>query len=132
MTATDLVMPALGGRKVLVVEGGEDEAAALTAVLRLKGFDARTARTGAAALSHVSANRPDAVVLDPDLPDADGCDVIRRVRACPDPPPVVVLTGHTAPAIRRATSAAGAAAFVLKPADPDELVHLLGRLIDRA
>jgi DNA-binding response OmpR family regulator len=131
MTATDLAMPVLGGAKVLVVERAEDDAVALTALLRLKGFDARTARTGAAALSCVSTDRPHAVILDPDLPDADGCDVIRRVCACPDPPPVVVLTGHTAPAIKRATSAAGASAFVLKPADPDELVRLLGRLINR-
>jgi DNA-binding response OmpR family regulator len=130
MTATDLAMPVLGGVKVLVVEGGEDDAAALTAVLRLKGFDARTARTGADALSCVSADRPHAVVLDPDLPDVDGCDVIRLVRACPNPPPIVVLTGHTAPAVRRAASAAGASAVVFKPAHPDELVRLLSRLID--
>lgn len=131
MTATDLAMPTLGGAKVLVVEGGEDDAVALTAVLRLKGFDARTARTGADALSCVTADRPQAVVLDPDLPDADGCEVIRRVRACPDPPPVVVVSGHTAPSVKRAASAAGAAAFVLKPAHPDVLVRILGRLIDR-
>jgi DNA-binding response OmpR family regulator len=131
MTATDLAMPVLGGVRVLVVEGGEDGAVSLTALLRLKGFDARTARTAADALRHVSKDRPDAVVLDPDLPDADGCEVIRRVRACPDPPPIVVLTGHTAPAVRRAVAAAGAAAIVLKPADPDALVRLLGRLTDR-
>jgi DNA-binding response OmpR family regulator len=131
MTATDLAMPALGGAKVLVVEGREDDAVSLTAVLRLKGFNARTARTGADALSRVSADRPHAVVLDPDLPDADGCEVIRRVRSAPDPPPVVVLSGHTAPSVRRAASAAGAAAFVLKPADPDKLVRLLDLLIAR-
>jgi DNA-binding response OmpR family regulator len=131
MTATDLAMPALGGAKVLVVEGGEDDAVSLTAVLRLRGFNARTARTGADALSRVSADRPHAVVLDPDLPDADGCEVIRRVRSGPNPPPVVVLSGHTAPSVRRAASAAGAAAFVLKPADPDTLVRLLDRLIAR-
>lgn len=129
MTATDFALPALGGAKVLVVEGGEDDAAALTAMLRLKGFDARTARTAADAIRSVTADRPHAVVLDPDLPDGDGCDLIRRVRACPDPPPVVVLTGQTAPAVRRAVKSAGAVAFVLKPADPDELARLLGRLI---
>ena len=132
MTATDLVMPALGGAKVLVVEGGEDEAVSLTAVLRLKGFNARAVRTGAAALDCVSTDRPHAVVLDPDLPDADGCDLIRKVRSGANPPPVVVLSGHTAPGIERAASAAGASAFVLKPADPDELVRLLRRLIDRS
>ena len=62
MTATDIVLPVLGGSRVLVVEPGEDAATSLTALLRLNGFDARTARTGAEAeaggedpLAHVEA-----------------------------------------------------------------------------
>ncbi|MBX9584192.1 MAG: response regulator, partial [Gemmataceae bacterium] len=65
--------------------------------------------------------------LDLDLPDADGCDLIRRVRAAPRPPAVVVVTGHTDQARRRAAAAAGAAEYLLKPADPDALVALLRR-----
>jgi DNA-binding response OmpR family regulator len=128
ITATDIAMPALGGRRVLVVESGADDAAALAAMLRLKGFDARTARTGADALAAAAANQPQVVVLDLDLPDADGCELIRRLREPPDPPEVVVVTGHTGPAVRRAVIAAGAAAYLLKPAEPTELTALVDRL----
>lgn len=128
LTASDLVPRRLGGDRVLVVDSGEDAAAALTAVLRLNGFDAYTARTGAAALKALSSVRPSAVVIDLDLPDADACDVIRRVRARPNPPTVVVLTGHTGQAHRRAAADAGAAEYLLKPAEPIELVRLLMRL----
>lgn len=130
MTATDLVMRPLGGACVLVAEGDPDDSAALTAVLRLNGFDAREARTAEAALRATAEARPAVLVVDLDLPDGDGCALIRRARRLPDPPAVVVVTGHTAEGVRRAASAAGAAAYLLKPADPVELAHLVGRLSD--
>src|SRR6478735_7302177 len=102
MTATDLVKPALGGARVLVAGGDADDSAALTAVLRLNGFDAREARTLHAVLGALAQTRPPVLVVDLDLPGADGCALIRRVRRLPNPPAVVVVTAHTAPGIRRA------------------------------
>lgn len=132
MKATDIVMPVLGGSRVLVVEGDQDTAATQTALLRFKGFDARAVFTGADAVRAAADLESRVVVLDLDLPDADGCDVIRRLRALPNPPAVVVVTGLTSPASRRAAAAAGAADYLLKPADPEELVRLVGRLcLDR-
>ena len=130
ITPTDLVMPVLGGFRVLVVAADADSAASLAAVLRLRGFEANAARTGAAALEAVAADRPKVVVLDPELPDADGCDLIRRIRAAAGSPAVVVVTGETSQALRLAVTAAGANACLLKPADPDRLVSLIGRLVD--
>ena len=128
VSATDLVLTPLGGSgRVLVVEADPDAAASTAALFRLKNFDARTAPDAAAALKAVAAHRPAVVVLDLDLPDADGADLIRRVRAAPGSPAVVVVTGHTDLAHRRAAVAAGAAEYVLKPADPDALVGLLHR-----
>ena len=130
LTPTDLVLPVFGGLRVLVVEADADSAASHAAVLRLHGFDAHAARTGAAALEAVAADRPRVVVLDPELPDTDGCDLIRRLRSAPDPPAVVVVTGQTAAAFRLAVTAAGAAACLLKPADPKKLVRVVGGLFD--
>lgn len=130
MTATDIAMPALGGGRVLVVEPGEDAAATLTGLLRLNGFNAHSARTGKAALAALAAHRPQVVVIDLELPDADGCDIIRRARASADRPAVVVVTGHTGLSHRRAAADAGAAAYLLKPADPAALVRLVSQLCD--
>src|SRR5690242_3514805 len=96
MTATDIAMPALGGPRVLVVEADADSSASLTGLLRMKGFDAHEARTRADALALAREHRPGVVVLDLDLPDGDGCELIRRLREAADPPAVVVLTGYTA------------------------------------
>jgi len=128
MTGTDFAMPVLGGERVLVVEDGEDAAATLTAVLRLHGFDARSVRTAAAALAAVKACRPRVVLLDLGLPDADGCEVLHQLRAVPDPPAVVVVTGHAEPKWRKAAEMAGAAGFFVKPAAPEELVSAVRRL----
>lgn len=128
MTGTDLVLPVLGGVRVLVIEAAEDSSAVLTAVLRLHGFDARSARTGADGLAAAATRRPRVVLIDLDLPGEDACAVIRRLRATADPPAVVVVTGHTARSWRRAAADAGAAAYLLKPAQPTELVTLVRKL----
>ncbi len=125
MRATDFVVRPLGGPRVLVAEGDRDDSAALTAVLRLNGVDAREERDAAAALATAAEFRPVVLVLDLDLPGGDGCELIRRVRRLPNPPAVVVVTGHAADGVRRAATAAGASAYLLKPADPVELVRLV-------
>jgi DNA-binding NarL/FixJ family response regulator len=68
------------------------------------------------------------VVVDLGLPDGDGIEVIRTARAGQDPPAVVVVSGHTAPALRNAAAAAGATDYLLKPADPVALAGLVARL----
>ena len=128
MTATDIVLPVLGGPRVLIAEGDADASVSLTAMLRLKGFDAHEARSAAAALATVAKTRPHVLILDLDLPDRDGCDLIRQVRHLPHPPAVVVVTGHTQDGLRKAAKAAGAAAYLLKPAEPDDLAGLVWRL----
>lgn len=128
MTGTDLVQRVVGGERILVVESDEDAAATLTAALRLHGFDARSARNGTDALARAKDFDPCVVITDLDLPDADGCAVIRRFRARPSPPTVVVVSAHTARGRRQAAAEAGAVEYRLKPADPVELADLVRRL----
>jgi DNA-binding response OmpR family regulator len=128
LTATDLAARPLGGSRVLVLESDHDGAASLVAVLRLSGFDAEEAHSGAEALRVAAKTRPCAVLMELDLPDADALRVIRQFRASAHPPAVVIVTGVTSPAARAAATAAGAAAYLLKPADPQALVGLVQRL----
>jgi DNA-binding response OmpR family regulator len=126
LTATDLAPRRLGGGRVLVVENGEDSAICLTAMLRMNGFDARSARTGSEALKILSEHKPGAVIIDLDLPDMDACDIIRRVKSKSNPMvAAVVVTAHSDTGHRLAALNAGAAAYILKPAEPIELIQLL-------
>jgi DNA-binding response OmpR family regulator len=128
MTATDLAKPVLGGARVLVAEGDPDDSVALTALFRLNGFDARQAQTAEEALRAVRETAPAVLVADLDLPGEDGCELIRRVRRLPQAPAVVVVTAHTGAGARQAATSAGAIAYLLKPADPLELVRLVAQL----
>lgn len=128
MTATDLAMPVLGGGRILVVEDGEDAAASLAALLRLHGFDTHTARTGTQAVALAAALGPQVMIVDLGLPDVNGVEVIRRCRAAADAPAMVVVSGYGDEEHRTAATAAGAAAYLVKPADPKELVGWVRRL----
>ena len=125
LTATDIAPRRLGGCRVLVVEGGEDSAACLTALLRLNGFDARATHSGKDALHDLVKLKPRAVLLDLDLPDMDACDVIRSIRAKKPACAVIVLTAHTDLAHRTAAISAGANDYILKPAEPVALVKAI-------
>ena len=72
--------------------------------------------TGAAAIAHCTGARPDLVILDVNLPDMTGPEVLARLRAIlPDPPPVVFLTADTAPRDVDRLRTLGAAAVLAKP-----------------
>jgi DNA-binding response OmpR family regulator len=128
LSATDLAARPLGGSRVLVIESDPDGAATLAALFRLSGFDADEAHSAREAMRYVASAHPCAVVMDLSIPDADPYRLIRQLRAAPDAPAVVVVTGDTSPSHRAAATAAGAADYLLKPADPQTLVGLVHRL----
>lgn len=69
---------------------------------------------GHLALEHVSAVRPDVVIMDIELPDMDGVEVARQLKALPNPPIVIFLTVHGDNGCRERALAAGGDAFVAK------------------
>jgi two-component system, OmpR family, KDP operon response regulator KdpE len=84
------------GRLILVVEDDPAMARFAVSALRLSGYQATVAATGAAGLIAFAAAPPDAMLVDIHLPDMSGWDLIEQVRsgdgshACP----VLVWTGH--------------------------------------
>ena len=127
-SATDFAARPLGGARVVVLDADSDGSASLAGMLRLSGFDAAEAHTIREATRLVAATRPRAVLTDLDLPDGDPIRLIRQLHATPGGPVVVVVTGDTDPARRTAATAAGAADYFLKPADPQTLVSRLQHL----
>jgi DNA-binding response OmpR family regulator len=108
-------------QSVLVVEDTDEIRELVTTVLRRAGFDVREAASGAAALEEVRRDAPDLIVLDLGLPDADGTEVCRQIRAetqCY----VLMLTARAEEVDLLIGLAVGADGYMAKPFSPRELV----------
>src|SRR3954470_17296857 len=118
--------------RVLVVDDEPDLAEVLSGALRYEGFEVRTAGDGAAALVAAREFQPDAVLLDVMLPDIDGLQVLRGLRA--DAPHVCVLflTARDAVEDRIGGITAGADDYVTKPFSLEEVLARLRGLLRRA
>ena len=80
--------------KILVVDDSRTQLEWLVAVLQREGFDVRAAATGKEAILKVRTESPDLVLLDMILPDMDGLEVLRLIKARPDDQfiPVIILS----------------------------------------
>jgi DNA-binding response OmpR family regulator len=117
--------------RVLIVEDDPSVGASLVDGLALNGFDPTWVTTGADAL--VSAEDADVVLLDLGLPDLDGLEVCRRLRAVSDVP-IVVLSARTEEVDRILSLERGADDHLVKPVSLRELVarlHALARRMER-
>ena len=97
---------------------------AVAPLLRSRGYDVEVAATGADALSKVAGHPPDLIVLDLGLPDLEGTEVCRRVRASVPASkiPIIVLSARGREADKVAALDLGADDYITKPFGPEELV----------
>jgi two-component system OmpR family response regulator len=117
--------------RVLVVDDEPAITDLLSTALRYMGYEVSTARTGMAALDAASRTPPDLVVLDVMLPDIDGFEVCRRLRADGDFVPVIFLTARDAEDDRVTGFVRGGDDYVTKPFSLDELTLRIGALLRR-
>ena len=99
-------------------------------VLRLIGYDVRTAHDGRQALADAEVYRPDLVLLDIGLPRMSGYEVARRLLLAPGvgQTKIVALSGYAQEQDRQQAVAAGFDDFLVKPVDFDVLYRLLASL----
>ncbi|QHC00682.1 response regulator [Epidermidibacterium keratini] len=118
--------------RVLVVDDENTLSELLAMALRYEGWDVRTAGTGTDAVRIARDFRPDTVVLDIMLPDFDGLEVLRRMRADNHTIPVLFLTAKDAVEDRIAGLTAGGDDYVTKPFSLEEVVARLRSLLRRS
>ena len=128
----ELTRPDGSPLRVLVVDDEVNIAELVSMALRYEGFEVTAAYTGAKAVAAAKSTSPDAVVLDLMLPDFDGLEVLRRMRAADPDLPVLFLTARDAVEDRVAGLTAGGDDYVTKPFSLEELVARLRGLMRRA
>jgi two-component system KDP operon response regulator KdpE len=119
------------GALLLVVEDDEPTRALITSNLNAHGYGVREAGTAAEALRAWDAGRPDLVVLDLGLPDADGTSVIRRLRRDATTP-ILILSARGEERDKVAALELGADDYVTKPFGLEELRARVAALLRRA
>jgi CheY-like chemotaxis protein len=115
---------------VLIVEDNDDTRQMMQEVLRFSGHDVRTARDGTSGLALAAEARPDVALIDIGLPDVDGYEVARRMRAAPGGRTIglVAITGYGQAEDQRRAYEAGFDAHLTKPVAPERLKQVMAGL----
>ena len=113
--------------KILLVEDNEMNRDMLSRRLAKRGFDVVVAHDGSSGAAAAATERPDLILMDISLPDMDGCEVTRLVRAqsATASIPIIALTAHAMETDRIRALDAGCQDYDTKPVD---LARLLGKI----
>jgi len=118
-------------KKVLIADDSRFQVQMLSMFLTEKGVEVVAAQDGLQASTLAMRASPDAIILDINMPGGSGIEVLRRIRlsAKSQHIPVVVVSGNVESATEQAAKTLGAAAFLHKPIDTDELWRVLCTLL---
>lgn len=122
----------LAGRRVLVVDDHEDTLRGIGVALEGAGAEVRCAGAASAALEVIGAFEPHAIVSDLAMPEMDGFDLIRTVRASAAPyggVPAIAVSAYASPEDRQRAMGAGFQDHIPKPVDIPRLVEAIARLL---
>lgn len=110
--------------KILLVEDHKDTVELMALALRVLGHEVECAFDGAQALEMLASFAPEVIVTDLGLPEVDGFELARRVRAIPAHAdvPIVAVTGYGTDDDMSRAKAAGITRHLLKPVGPGQLL----------
>jgi len=121
-------MPRFG--RVLVVDDEVNARTALTELLRDEGYEVEMAADAFKALGKYESFAPHVVVTDLKMPGMDGIELVKKIRAEEDPAAVVVMTAFGAVQTAVDAMRAGAADYLTKPLNFDELLVVLDKVLE--
>ena len=110
---------------ILVVDDEADVRQILGEMVRRLGYEVRMAATAGEALAATRAERPDAILLDLALPDANETAALDRLRSIRPDVPIIMVTANADIDLARAALSHGAFEYVIKPFDVAHLADVL-------
>jgi CheY-like chemotaxis protein len=119
-------------KRIAIVEDNRDNRLLLSAIIDDR-YELIEYATGRVALDGIRSDPPDLILLDISLPEMDGTEVLRRLRADPALAriPAIALTAHAMRGVRERLLAEGFDGYVVKPiVDEEELLDTIARLLE--
>jgi two-component system, cell cycle response regulator DivK len=119
-------------KTVLVVEDNEDNLELIVVILQSAGYQTMTAMTGLLGLEMALTKKPDFILLDIQLPDISGEEVLTKLRATDDGKniPLIALTSYAMAGDRERLMAAGCDGYIDKPIDPTMIISQIEKILD--
>jgi CheY-like chemotaxis protein len=118
--------------KILIADDSRFQVQLMTSCLAPRGFVVVSAGDALQTWMKALREKPEAIVLDINMPGGTGIEVLKRLRISDKTRhiPVVVVSGSSEPNIETAVKNLGAHDFLHKPVDPDQLCEMLSRLLN--
>jgi two-component system response regulator PilR (NtrC family) len=120
------------GARLLIVDDEESLTDFLSLLFLQEGYGVETARSVEGARRELARQSFDAVLCDVMMPDGSGLDLLREIKAAEPSPPVIMMTAYTSTKTAIEAMKLGAADYVSKPFDVDELKIVVQKALERA
>ena len=117
--------------RVFIVDDEPDVVNLLDTMFTFYGFDVDVATDGRSALAGILSNPPDVAIIDLMMPDIDGFELLRLLRADPRSSgmPILILSARTSAKDQQETAELGANAYMCKPFSPRDLMRRVHQLV---
>jgi len=111
-------------QRILIVEDTEDNRQIIRDLLSSVGYELIEAEDGAAGVALAQSEQPDLILMDIQLPQMDGYEATRRIRAIPElaTVPIIAVTSYALSGDEAKTRAAGCDGYIAKPFSPRQLL----------
>jgi CheY-like chemotaxis protein len=117
--------------RILVVEDNEENRDSLSRRLQRRGFDVSLATDGKVGVAMALAEKPDLILMDMNMPEVDGWEATRRIKASPEGKniAVIALTAHAMGGDRERALEAGCAEYHTKPIEFPKLMEQIETIL---
>ena len=118
--------------KVLIVEDNENNMELISFIIEANGAQIIQAVNGLSGVEMALNEKPDYIILDIQLPDIDGLEVLKRIRASGEGKniPVIAMTSYAMAGDRERMIAAGCNGYIEKPIDPERVIGQIQKILD--
>jgi two-component system cell cycle response regulator DivK len=119
--------------RILVVEDNEENRDSLSRRLQRRGFDVSLATDGKVGVEMALAQKPDLILMDMNMPEVDGWEATRRIKASPEGKniAVIALTAHAMGGDRERALEAGCAEYHTKPIEFPKLMEQIETILQQ-